>query len=115
MLGSIFAGIAGNVVMGWVWRRVLEIGGWLGVAASIYAGLPPEYQGVVIAILTGQGGSLSIAAVFGFAVYIWSQIMSFRSTVKPQVVTPDKKRRELTEAEARAITGYSGPIEDRTQ
>ena len=103
MLTGILTGLAGNVVMGWVWRRVLEIAGWLGVAASIYAGLPPEYQGVVLAILTGQGGSLTIGAGIGFAVYVGSQVMSYRATVKPQVVTPDKKRRELTDAEALAI------------
>lgn len=44
MLTSILAGLAGNVVMGWVWRRVLEVAGWLGIAASIYAGLPPNIR-----------------------------------------------------------------------
>lgn len=58
---------------------------------------------MVFAILTGQGGTLTIGAGIGFAVYVWSQIMSYRATVKPQVVTPDKKRRELTDAEALAI------------
>lgn len=118
MLTSIFAGIAGNVVLGWIWRRVLEIAGWLGVAASIYAGLPPEYQGVVFAILTGQGGTLTIGAGIGFAVYIWSQVMSYRATVKPQVVTSEKKKITvpvLTEEQARAITGYDGPIIDRSR
>lgn len=107
MLTSIFAALSGNVVMGWIWRRVLEVGGWLGIAASIYAGLPPEYQGVVLAILTGQGGSLTIGAGIGFAVYMWSQVMSYRSTVTPHVVASDTKRKingpVLTEAEALAL------------
>lgn len=37
--------------------------------------------------------------------------MSYRATVRPQIVTPDKKRRVLTEAEVRAETGWDGPIE----
>ena len=95
MLASILTGLAGNVVMGWVWRRVLEVAGWLGVAASIYAGLPPEYQGVVLAILTGQGGTLTIGAGIGFAVYVWSQVMSYRATTKPQVVTGSKTKLDI--------------------
>ncbi len=67
----------------------------IGVAASIYAGLPPEYQGVVLAILTGQGGTLTIGAGIGFAVYVWSQVMSYRATTKPQVVTGSKTKLDI--------------------
>lgn len=115
MLSGFISALSGNVVMGWVWRRVLEVGGGLGILFSIFSGLPPEYQGVIIAILTGQGGTLTIGAAIGFAVYVWSQIMSYRATVRPQIVTPDKKRRVLTEAEARAETGWDGPIETRSK
>lgn len=115
MLTSIITTIASNVVIGWLWRRVLEVGGWLAAILPIFMAMPPEHQAVIIAILTGQGGALSVSAAIGFAVYLWSQIMSWRSTVKPQIVTPDNKRRELTEAEARAITGWDGPIEDRAR
>lgn len=116
MLGSIFAAISGNVIIGWIARRVLEIGGWLAAVIPLFMAMPPEHQAVIIAILSGQGGGLSVAAVIGFAVYLWSQIMSWRSTVRPQVVTSDKKRLTvptLTEAEVRAMTGYDGPIERR--
>lgn len=113
-----FKAVSENVVVGWIVRRVLEVGGWLGAIVPMIMALPPEHQAVIVAILTGQGGSLSIAAVIGFAVYIWSQIMSWRSTVRPQIVTSDHKRLPvptLTEAEARAITGYDGPIEVRSR
>lgn len=118
MFSNIFTAVSQNAATGWVARRVLEVGGWLGAVVPMIMALPPEHQAVIVAILTGQGGSLSIAAVIGFGVYIWSQIMSYRETVKPQVVTKDHKKLsipELTEAEARALTGYTGPIEDRSR
>lgn len=113
MLGSIFAGIASNVILGWLWRRVLEIGGWLAGLLPIFMAMPSEHQAVIVAILTGQGGQLSVAAAFGFGVYIISQVMSFRATVKDQTVIKGKKYPVLTEAEARERTGWDGPIERR--
>lgn len=115
MLTSIITTIASNVVIGWLWRRVLEVGGWLAGLLPIFMAMPPEHQAVIIAILTGQGGQLSVAAAFGFGVYIFSQVMSFRATVKDQTVIKGKKYPVLTEAEARARTGWDGPIEDRTR
>lgn len=118
MLTSIFAAVSGNVIIGWVSRRVLEVGGWLAAVIPLFMAMPPEHQAVIVAILSGQGGGLSVAALIGFAVYVWSQIMSWRSTVRPQVVTSDKKRITapvLTEQQARDITGYSGPIETRNR
>jgi len=116
---SFLAGLAGNVAIGWLGRRVLEVGGWLTTIIGFIAMLPPEHQGTITVLLTGQGGGLSIAAYFGLAAYLWSQIMSFRSTVKPHVVTSDTKRKinipVLTEAEAREKTGYHGPIETRNR
>lgn len=113
MLTSIITTIASNVILGWLWRRILEVGGWLAAILPLFMAMPPEHQAVIIAILTGQGGALSVSAAIGFALYVWSQLMSFRETVKDQVVT-GKKRRELTEDEARAITNYDGPIERRS-
>ena len=119
MLTSIFAGLAGNAVVGWVSRRVLEIGGWLAAIIPLFMAMPPEYQAVVVAILTGQGGGLSIATAFGFVVYLWSQIMSWRSTMRPHITTSYKQKINvpvLTEQQAReAVGGYTGPIVDRSR
>lgn len=118
MFSSIFAAISSNVIVGWIARRVLEVGGWFAAVIPLFMAMPPEHQAVILAILSGQGGGLSVAAVIGFVVYLWSQIMSWRSTVRPQVVTSDNKRLTvptLTEAEAREITGYDGPIVDRSR
>lgn len=106
MFASIFAAITGNVILGWISRRVLEVGGWLAAVIPLFMAMPPENQAVIIAILSGQGGALSISAVIGFAIYLWSQIMSWRSTVRPQVVTSSKKRITvpvLTDEEALAM------------
>lgn len=92
-----------NAIAGWLGRRTLEVGGWLGAVLSIVAALPPEHQAVIVAVLTGQGGALSIAAVLGFAAYIWSQIMSFRATVKDHAVIDGKKVPVLTEGQAKDI------------
>ena len=115
---SFLTGLAGSAALGWIGRRVLEVGGWLTTIVSAVLLLPPDQRDVVIALLSGQGGAVSIAAYFGLAAYLWSQFMSFRSTTKPHVVTSDTKKKinalVLTEAEARAITGYEGVIENRT-
>lgn len=76
-----------NIAAQWIIRRLLEVGGWLGAVASIFVGLPPEHQAVVIAIITGQGGGLTISAAIGLAVYLYSQVLSWRATVRPQVIT----------------------------
>lgn len=118
MLTSIFAAITGNVILGWLGRRVLEVGGWLAAVIPLFMAMPTEHQQVIMAILTGQGGALSISALIGFVIYLWSQIMSWRSTMRPHVTTSDKKKINvpvLTEAEARAATGYTGPIHTRNR
>lgn len=100
MLSGIFAGLAGSAVLGWVRRRLLEIAGLAGAIIPFIAALPSEQQGVIIAVLTGQGGGLSIAAVVGFAVYVFGQWRSWRATVNPHVVGGGEAI-ELTEEEAR--------------
>lgn len=115
---SFLAGLAGNVVLGWVGRRVVEVGGWLTLALGFIAELPPEHQDTLTALLMGQGGGLSIAAYFGLGAYLWSQIMSFRSTVRPHVTTSTKRKLNvpvLTEEQARSMTGYDGPIHTRNR
>ncbi|MET0337896.1 MAG: hypothetical protein ABW063_09045 [Caulobacter sp.] len=107
-----------NVIVGWVRRRLLEVGGIVGLIVPFVMAMPPDQQAVLVAIITGQGGGLSIAALFGLGVYLFGQWRSWRATVNPQVVTSDKKKIEvpvLTEAEARAITGWDGPVVDRSR
>lgn len=92
MLTSIFLAVAQNVVLGWLWRRVQELVAWAAGLAPLFMMLPPEYQGLVVGVLQGQGGGYSISVYMGFAVYIFSQFQSYRATVRPQVVTSDGKK-----------------------
>lgn len=87
-----FNNIAQNVIFGWIARRVPELVGLLTMIVSAYNALPAEHQATIIAVLTGQGGGLTVTALFGLAIYLWSQFLSYRATVKPQVVTTDAKK-----------------------
>ena len=103
---SFLTSLAGSAAVGWTGRRLLEVGGWLTTIISAVLLLPPEHQATVIALLSGQGGALSVAAYFGLAVYLWSQFMSWRATTKPQVVSSEGKKHTLpvlTEAQARDL------------
>lgn len=76
-----------NVIFGWVVRRVPELAGILTMVFSLYGSLPPQHQETVWSVLQGEGGGLTISTVIGLAIYVGSQVMSFRATVRPQVVT----------------------------
>lgn len=84
-----FASILSSALAGWLWRRVQEVGGLVTVLLGFYEIMPPQYQALVVAVLAGQGGGISIAIYGGFAVWLFSQFQSLRATIKPQVVTTD--------------------------
>lgn len=84
--------IATNVITGWLWRRVQELGSFAAVLIPIYLAMSPAMQATVHAIFTGQGGGLTVSAALGLAWYVWTQVQSYRATVRPQVVTTDGKK-----------------------
>lgn len=86
-----------GVVAGWIGRRAVEIGGLLGTAAAFYLALPENQQGIIQRILTGNWQDITLGALVPFGVYLFSQVMSFRATVKPAVVTEDGKKVTLPE------------------
>ena len=81
-----------NVIWGWVGRRAVEIGGLLGLVWSAYAALAPGQQDLVNRIVTGNWQDITLGALVPFLIYIGSQVLSFRATVKPQVVLPEGKK-----------------------
>jgi len=83
-----------SVALGWLGRRFQELGSLLAIIVPIYLGMPAEHQRGILAILTGQGGGLSISAAFGLGWYLWTQWQSYRATTRPQVVTDEGKRVE---------------------
>lgn len=91
MLTAIFS----SVVFGWIRRRLQELlGAGVGII-PIYLALPIEYQDLIKAILTGQGGGLSISTYLGFGLYLFTQWQSLRSTTKNQVVLGGKRATDL--------------------
>lgn len=91
--------ILSSVALGWFGRRVLDWGGWLGTflltLIGIYNGLPPAAQQAIGAVIKGEWQSLTLGSLIPIAALVWSQIASFRATVKPQVVTDEGKRVEM--------------------
>lgn len=92
MITSIAIALAQNAILGWLWRRAQELAAWAFALVPVYLAMPPAMQDDVRAIFTGQGGGLSVSAVFGLAWYLWTQWQSYRATVQPQVVTTDGQK-----------------------
>lgn len=94
---NLFTGVVG----GWVGRRALELGGLLGAliggGLAIYNGMSPSQQEAVVSLLTGNWQDATLGAVAPLAVYLFSQVLSFRATVRPAVVTEDGKKVPLPE------------------
>src|SRR5690349_18916394 len=84
---SIFTG----VIAGWLGRRALELGGLLGAIATGYLALPASQQDAIQRILTGQWQDITLGALVPLAVYVFSQVLSFRATVKDQVVVDGQR------------------------
>lgn len=107
MFSAIAVGIAQNVVMGWLWRRVQELASVAGIFVPIYLSMPPAMQATVQAVFTGQGGGMTVSAYIGLGYYLWTQWQSYRATVVPQVVTGAGQKitpKPNTEAMARVET-----------
>ena len=84
--------IGNNIVLGWLWRRTQELGGLGGTLAFLYLSLPPEGKDAINQIFAGGWQNVSLGAVATIALYLWSQWKSWRSTVRPQVVTADAQQ-----------------------
>ena len=78
-----------NVAVQWALRRVPEFAGIIVTLVTFYNSIPPQYQDIVVKVLTGQGGGLTISAFIGFALWVYAQIVSFRATNKPQAVVEE--------------------------
>lgn len=91
-----------NVILGWIARRVLEIGGLIAAGLTAWNNLPPGAQEAILLVLGGNWQGITLATL----VSLWGYAWSYLSTVKPQVVTAEKKQIPLTPtgaAEAEAI------------
>lgn len=96
-MGSFFASVA----VQWFLRRILDWGGWLGAfllgVINFYNALPPVAQNVVVAVIEGHWQDITIGSLIPLGALVWSQIASFRATVRPQIVTGEGKVADLRE------------------
>lgn len=81
-----------NVIVGWLVRRGLELGGLIGTLAMVYQSLPPATQAAIGRAVQGDWQDITLGALFPLIVAIWGYVWSFRATVQPQVVTADAQK-----------------------
>lgn len=90
-----------SALAGWLARRVFDWGGqwagWIGALAALFAAMTPAQQKMITDVLQGHWEQITLPAAFGFIVWAGSQLFSLRSTIKPQVVTPDGTKVEMKE------------------
>lgn len=100
-----------NVLTGFLIRWGTEVGGIATVLIGLYVAASPADQQAIQAILTGQGGGLTLNTYIGLAVYAWGRWLAYRATTVPQVVTsagekilpkPDSVAMERVETQAKA-------------
>jgi ammonia channel protein AmtB len=80
-----------GVVAGWLGRRALELSGIIGTLAAAYFALPDQQQNVVQFILNGNWQDITLGALVPFVIYVFSQVLSFRATVKDQIVVDGQR------------------------
>lgn len=109
-MGSFFASVA----VQWFLRRILDWGGWLGgfllFVINTYNSLPPPLQVAVVAVIEGHWQDITLGSLIPLGALVWSQIQSFRATVKPQIVTSDGQQvalPDLDPAKATAVEEFA--------
>jgi hypothetical protein len=78
-----------SVAVQWALRRVPEFAGIIVTLVTFYNSIPPQYQDIIMKVISGQGGGLTISAFIGFALWLYAQVVSFRATNKPQAVVEE--------------------------
>lgn len=81
-----------NVIIGWLTRRGLELGGLAAAAIAWYMSQTPAQQDAINRIFTGGWREVPIGIYLGIGATLWGYVWSFRSTVRPQVVTAEKQQ-----------------------
>ncbi len=78
-----------NVLTGFLLRWGSEVGGIATILVGLYMAASPSDQAAIQAILTGQGGGLSLNTYIGLAIYAFARWKAYRATVQVQAVTAD--------------------------
>ena len=101
-MGSFLSSIA----VQWFLRRILDWGGWIGITLlgviNFYNALPPPLQAAIVTVIEGRWQDITLGSLIPLGGLIWSQIQSFRATVKPQVVI-DGQQVPMTEIPQKTV------------
>ncbi len=76
-----------SVVVGWLLRRVMELGGIGTALVTAYMALDPASQAAIGRILTGEWKEVPLGTIVGILLALYGYVTSFRKTVQPSVVT----------------------------
>lgn len=93
-----------NIAVQWLIRRVPEWGGIIAAIVATIALAPPDVSGSITAVLTGQGGALSLTAWLGLISWIYAQIISYRATNRAQAVVSE---------DGKLVTNTLAPAKER--
>jgi len=79
-----------SAAFGWFLRRILDWGGWVGgfllAIINTYNALPPPLQAAIVTVVEGRWQEITLGSLIPLVALVWSQIQSYRATVRPQVV-----------------------------
>lgn len=80
-----------NLILFWLGRRALELGGLAGALLTVWGSLPVGTQNAILALLTSKWETVTIGSLAPLAVALGGYIWSFVATTRPQVVSGGKK------------------------
>src|SRR5690606_8220368 len=94
-----------NVIIGWIARRALEIGGLVGALLTAWNNLPPGTKDAILMVLGRNWETITLGALAPIAISLWGYVWSALSTFKPQVITADKRQiPSMAKASPRAVS-----------
>lgn len=108
-MGSFFASVA----VQWFLRRILDWGGWLAgfllFVINTYNALPPPLQAAIVTVVEGRWQEITLGSLVPLLALVWSQVVSFRATVRPQVVIDGQQLpiEKMPSREASGVTELS--------
>ena len=80
-----------QLILMWLGRRALELGGLAGVLLAFWQGLPPGTQSAVVALLSSKWDTVTLGALAPLVMAIGGYVWSFVATTRAQVVVGGKK------------------------
>ena len=109
---------------GWVIRRLMDWGGWIGTFATflmgVYSLLGPRGQELVNQALSGNWQSITLGSLVPVIILVVSQVFSFKATTKDQMVqdgtkveTPPEEKPATKAVVEKAVVEkkYKSPLE----